>query len=132
MWNKLYIIIDKKSVKQILIWKFSGSDIAIMVVAFCVGYFPCQILFNELVGMVLGAGLFITVGFLLIELRNHLSILQHVQMWYKYRYQTPHEYFYIPETEIIKVEENEKSEEALEWEEYQDMVNRNKFKAYNE
>lgn len=127
MWNKLYIIIDKKSVKPILIWKFSGKDLVIMSIAFVIGYFPCTFLFDELVGMVIGSGLFIIVGFLLVELRNHLSILQHIQMWYKYQYKSPKEYFYIPTSEIVETEKNKVSDDSIEWLEYQEMIKKNRF-----
>ena len=64
MWNKLYIIIDKKSVKPLLIWKFSGKDITIMVIGFCFGFFPFKTLFGDLYGFVAGISLFCMLAFI--------------------------------------------------------------------
>lgn len=126
MWNKLYIIIDKKSVKPLLFWKFSGKDIIIMVIGFCFGYFPVKTFFGDLIGLTTGLALFAILGFLLIEMPNNLSILQHVQKWYEYHYKKPKEYFYIPKSKIIK-KEVVTDQETLEWMEYQDMVQKNKL-----
>lgn len=125
MWNKLYIIIDKKSVKPLLIWKFSGKDITIMVMGFCFGFFPFKTLFGDLYGFVAGISLFCMLGFLLIEMPNHLSILQHIQMWYEYHYKKPKEYFYIPKSQIVK-KDVITDEETLEWMEYQEMIQKNR------
>lgn len=128
MWNKLYIIIDKRSVKPLLIWQFSGFDIVIMVVSFLIGYVPCRVIFDEFVGMVIGVGLLTIAGVMLIELSNHLSILQHIQMWYRYNFKEPKEYFYIPTTEIykpIKIVDDE----VMQWNDYRETVQRNRFKS---
>lgn len=130
MWNKLYIIIDKKSTKPILIWKLSGQDIVVMVIGFCVGFFSTKLFFNDLIALVVGSAFFIVLGFLLLELSNHLSILQHIQKWYRYRYHSPMEYFYIPKSEIKK-EKKQNSIESLEWQEYQDMIERNRKKNWH-
>ena len=125
MWNKLYIIIDKKSSKPLLFWKFSGKDIVFMVIGFCIGFFPCKFLMNDLVGLVIGGGLFVIVGFMLVEMPDHLNIIEHLKMWYDYTYKKPKEYFYIPISEIKKktiVESNE----SIEWLEYQDMIQKNR------
>ena len=78
MWNKVYIIIDKKNVKPQFIWKFSGGDIIIMGVGSLLGYFPTRAFLGELIALVIGIAIFVILGFLLIEMPNHLSILQHL------------------------------------------------------
>ena len=65
------------------------------------------------------------LGFLLIEMPNHLSILQHIQMWYEYHYKKPKEYFYIPKSQIVK-KDVITDEETLEWMEYQEMIQKNR------
>ena len=125
MWNKLYIIIDKKSIKPMLVWKFSGKDLIWMVIAFTLGFFPCKFLANDLVAIIIGSGLFAITGFLLVEMPDHLSILQHLKMWYDYMYNEPKEYFYIPVSEVKKDTKIEKSE-SKEWIEYQSMVRENR------
>lgn len=125
MWNKLYIIIDRKSTKPQLIWKFSLKDIVYMCIAFLVGYVPFKIAGDEFAGMLFGTGLFCIMGFLLIDLPDHLSVIEHLKMWYDYEYRKPKEYFYIPESEILKKEE-EQDQESMEWFEYQEMIKENK------
>jgi len=126
MWNKVYIIIDKKNVKPQFIWKFSGGDIIIMGVGSLLAYFPTRAFLGELIALVLGIAIFVILGFLLIEMPNHLSILQHIQMWYNYNYSSPKEYFYIPKSEMIKKEKvRDKGEQ--DWLEYQEMIDQNRF-----
>ena len=125
MWNKLYIIIDKKSIKPMLFWKFSGKDLVWLVIAFTIGFFPCKVLANDLVAIVIGIGLFVITGFLLVEMPDHLSILEHLKMWYDYTYNKPKEYFYIPVSEIKKTTKIEKNE-SVEWLEYQSMIRNNR------
>jgi len=126
MWNKVYIIIDKKNVKPQFIWKFSGGDIIIMGVGSLLGYFPTRAFLGELIALVIGIAIFVILGFLLIEMPNHLSILQHIQMWYNYNYSSPKEYFYIPKSEMIKKEEV-KDQGEQDWLEYQEMIDQNRF-----
>lgn len=126
MWNKVYIIIDKKNVKPQFIWKFSGGDIIIMGVGSLLGYFPIRAFLGELIALVIGIAIFVILGFLLIEMPNHLSILQHIQMWYNYNYSSPKEYFYIPKSEMVK-KEKVKDQGEQDWLEYQEMIDQNRF-----
>lgn len=126
MWNKVYIIIDKKNVKPQFIWKFSGGDIIIMGVGSLLGYFPTRAFLGELIALVIGIAIFVILGFLLIEMPNHLSILQHIQMWYNYNYSSPKEYFYIPKSEMI-MKEKVKDQGEQDWLEYQEMIDQNRF-----
>ena len=127
MWNKLYIIIDRKSTKPILIWKFSLKDIIYMCISYLVGFVPFKLLENEFAGMILGTGLFCIMGFLLIDMPDHLSILEHLKMWYAYEYKKPKEYFYIPETQIVQAEK-EQDDESIEWMKYQEEIKMNQYK----
>lgn len=130
MWNnKIYIIINKDSVKPILFWRFSGSDIVIMVIGFCVGFWPTKAFFGDMIGLLVGASVFIVFGFLLMEMPNHLSILDHIKMFYEYKYKTPHEYFYIPKSRN-HVKQNVIDDETLEWNEYQRMIQENRNHSF--
>lgn len=127
MWrNKIYIIIDKDSVKPILFWRFSGGDIVVMVVGFCIGFWPVKALFGDMIGLLAGMTIFIILGFLLMEMPNHLSILEHIKMFYEYKYKMPHEYFYIPKSIVNRLKQEVVDEETLEWNEYQRMIEENR------
>lgn len=126
MWNKLYIIIDKDSIKPLVFWKFSASDLVIMCIGFCFGYFPFKALVGDFVGFCIGVIFFSILGFLFLEMPNHLTILQHLQMFYSYKYKMSKEYFYIPTTEIQKIDKEELDKETIEWNEYQKMIRENR------
>jgi hypothetical protein len=62
-YNKTTIIVDKESVKPILIWKFSGMDCLYMAVGYLVVYYPVKYFFNDLIGLVMGAAMFCSLVF---------------------------------------------------------------------
>lgn len=130
MWysNRFSIIIDKESIKPIWFLGFSGLDVFIMCGGFFIAYYPLKLIFNELVGVAVGIGVFVILGFLLIEMPDHLSIIQHIQMWYSYRFKEPREFFYIPKSEVNKSEKQELDKETLEWMEYKNMIQANREK----
>lgn len=123
MFNKLYIIVERASVKSLMFWKFSGGDVVIMGFGFLVFFAIGRGLFDELVGLVLGLGIFIIIGFLLVEMPNHLSILEHIKKCYRYYFKTPKAYYYIPKdvrtTRSTNVDEEE---EDPEWIEFQNRM----------
>ena len=130
-YNKTTIIVDKESVKPNLIWKFSGLDCVFMVAGYLVVYYPVKFFFNDFIGLIMGVAMFALVGVLLVEMPDHLSIIQHIQMWYNYRYKQPKEYFYIPKERTHGTVKTNPDEDSKEWLEYQNMIQENRLSNEN-
>lgn len=118
MFNKLYIIVERASVKSQLIWKFSGGDVVIMGIGFLIFFTLGRAIGNELIALVLGSAVFVIIGFLLVEMPNHLSILEHIKKCYRYYFKTPKSFFYIPEEMKRKENDMDEEEEDSEWIEF--------------
>lgn len=125
MFNKVYIIVDKESVKPLFIWKFSGTDIVIMVIGFLFGFYITKAFFDEFYRLIIGGGFAVSLGLLLLEMPDHLSIIQHFVKWYKYRYNQQKVYYYIPKNEISKSDLMPASDEEEEWKLFEETVRQN-------
>lgn len=123
MFRKLYIIVERASVKSLMFWKFSGGDIVIMGIGFLVFFALGRLLFGEAIGLVFGLSVFIIIGFLLVEMPNHLSILEHIKKCYRYYFKIPKNYYYIPENTRPEVKvNNDFEEEDAEWIAFQNRM----------
>ena len=86
---------------------------------------------THFIGLIMGVAMFALVGVLLVEMPDHLSIIQHIQMWYNYRYKQPKEYFYIPKERTHGTVKTNFDEDSKEWIEYQNMIQENRLSNDN-
>lgn len=125
MFNKVYIIVDKESVKPLFIWKFSGSDIVIMVIGFLIGFYGTKAFSEDIYGLIIGSGIAVSIGLMLLEMPDHLSIIQHLIKWYNYRYRQQKVYYYFPKSEISRHDLMPSSSEEEEWINFEETIRRN-------
>ena len=125
MNNKVYIIVNRESTKALLLWVFSGKDILYITLSYLIVYFPLRTFGDELIALIFAVAFAIITGFLLIDMPDGLSIVDHVKKWYRYNYKEIKEYYYIPHSEIEHTEEII-DQETQDWKEYMSMINRNK------
>lgn len=126
MNNKVYIIVNRESTKALLLWVFSGKDILYITLSYLIVYFPLRAFGDELIALIFGIAFAVITGFLLIDMPDGLSIVEHVKKWYLYNYKEIKEYFYIPSSEI-KHSEQIVDQETQDWQEYMKMINKNKY-----
>ncbi|MCF0105627.1 MAG: hypothetical protein HUJ76_04845 [Parasporobacterium sp.] len=124
MRNKVYIIVDKKSVKPLLIWLFSGSDLIVISAGFLAVFYGSKLFVSEIYGLMMALCVAACIGLLLIEMPDHLSILQHLQMWYRYM-NSEKTYYYIPKSEIERIDIIPADNEDEEWIRFREEVERN-------
>ena len=119
MFNEVISLFQEKSSFFInLMWQHLQISFIAVIIA-CV------------IGLIMGAAMFALVGVLLVEMPDHLSIIQHIQMWYNYRYKQPKEYFYIPKERTHGTVKTNFDEDSKEWIEYQNMIQENRLSNEN-
>lgn len=125
MFNKLYIIVERASTKMVIWWRFSIKDMVYIVLGFLAGYSLVNLLFDELYGMIAGLLIAAFLGVLLYEMDNHLSILDHIKKCYLFYFVEPREYYYRPKCVVMNRQNDMRSEDDIEWEEFQRRISEN-------
>lgn len=92
--NNTNVIINKNKDKHKLFLIWDAKE-AIMVMAS--GYIALRIgqLFSSSAGLVLCALVVALFGGIFIEVKNHLTVYQVIQRWYRFTFQTPHKYYHM-------------------------------------
>ena len=96
-----------------------------MALGFLAGYSLFNILLDELYGMLAGTLIAAFLGVLLYEMDDHLSILDHIKKCYRFYFIEPREYYYSPKGVLMEHKEDDRSEDDIEWEAFQQQINQN-------
>lgn len=106
MFDKYKIVVDSGKTKEKIFLLFSLKEGFIILGTMIVIYFLLEKLIGGILPFVIGVGFAIIVGFMFVEMPNHLNIWQHVQLLLHYFMKTPKAYYYyIRKTKVKEVNE---------------------------
>lgn len=132
MFDKYKIIVDSGKTKEKIFLLFSLKEGFIILGTMIVIYFLLDKLIGGVLPFVIGVGFAIIVGFMFIEMPNHLNIWQHVQLVLNYFMKTPKAYYYYIKRNKVKevVEKHGKKQKRKKKQKHQDHQEQQKGFAH--
>ena len=108
--NSLKIIINKGKRKEKFIFFLSIDQVFIIAIIFIATFYISKKLIGEFYALMIGFGSMAFYAVLCFELPDHLSLMEHIKLFFNFLRNQPKNYLYYKEINI------EKEEEEIEYE----------------
>ena len=108
--NSLKIIINKGKKKEKFIFFLSIDQVFIIAIIFIATFYISKKLIGEFYALMIGFGSMAFYAVLCFELPDHLSMMEHIKLFFNFLTNQPKNYLYYKEINI------EKEEEEIEYE----------------
>ncbi|MDQ0361563.1 hypothetical protein [Breznakia pachnodae] len=110
MFNNYKIIIDSGKSKQKIFIVFDLPEAAIVLAVFIASYYLLsEFILSPIMPFVIAIGIAFIIGFMFIEMPNHLSIWEHIKLVVNYFFKEPKAYYYYINKITQKVAKEDKN-----------------------